>query len=478
MRNEEASRASAPVERWGRFERSFDGPAEGNPYREVTLRGVFRHGSRSVEADGFYNGEGTYKLRFMPDAEGTWTYTVASSSAELDGLQGSFEVVPPQPGNHGPVRVKDRYRFEYADGTAYLPFGTTLYHWCHHGDEAKEEATLASLAESPFNKVRICVLPTGDMDPPSLAFAGSLSEGADVNRMNPDFFAHLEKRLDDLLRLGVEADLILFHPYDRDVWGFERLEAETEDFYIRYVLARLGSFRNVWWSIANEFDFNKHKTMEDWDRLFHVVQRHDPYNHLRSIHNGTKMYDYTRTATYDYSKPWVTHQSVQHWEPSLTSAWLETHRKPVVLDECCYEGTAERRWGNISGEEMVRRFWECMVRGGYAAHGEVFGRGSWVSSGGTLVGESPQRIAFLRKLMEESLPELGRAEAERSCLWVYFGVSRPSYWELSLPEGNDYFVDVVDTWGMRVERLKGTFRGNCTIELPGISYAALRMTVV
>lgn len=477
MRNEEANRNSRPVERWGRFERSFTGPAEGNPYRDVTLRGRFRHGNRTVEADGFYDGGGIYRLRFMPDSEGTWTYITVSSCEALNGLEGSFQVVSPAPGNHGPVRVKNRFRFEYSDGTPYLPFGTTLYHWCHHGNEEKERRTLDALASSPFNKARMCVLPTGDMDPPTLAFAGSRSAGADLNRFNPTFFAHLERRIEDLQQLGVEADVILFHPYDREVWGFERLEPETEAFYIRYVLARLSSFRNVWWSIANEFDFNKYKTMDDWDRLFRLVQQHDPYNHLRSIHNGTKMYDYTRTSTYDYSKPWVTHQSVQHWEPALTTEWLEKHGKPVVLDECCYEGTAERRWGNISGEEMVRRFWECMVRGGYAAHGEVFGRGSWVSSGGDLRGESPSRIAFLRRLMEESPPDLGEAMENRSCYWLYFGVSRPSFWELSLPEDKAFKIDIVDTWLMKVQPLEETFRGKCTVQLPGRSYLALRITL-
>ncbi len=37
-------------------------------------------------------------------------------------------------------------------------------------------------------------------------------------RPNPAFFAHLEQRIADLRALNIEADLILFHPYDR--WGY------------------------------------------------------------------------------------------------------------------------------------------------------------------------------------------------------------------------------------------------------------------
>ncbi|WP_248927034.1 DUF5060 domain-containing protein [Paenibacillus hamazuiensis] len=467
------------VERWGRFEIGFRGPEEGNPFREVSFRAAFRHGNRVVEADGFYDGGGVYKLRFMPDAEGEWSFVTYSSCHELGGLRGSFRVIPPGPANHGPIRVKDTYRFEYEDGTPYLPFGTTLYHWFHHGSEEEERQTLETLAASPFNKARMCVLPTGAMDPPMLAFAGNRTGGHDVSRFNPDFFAHLERRIEDLQRLGIEADVILFHPYDQEVWGFEQMEPETEEAYLRYVIARLSAYRNVWWSIANEYDFNKHKTVADWDRLLRFVQARDPYGRLRSIHNGTKMYDYERTSTYDFSKPWITHQSVQHWEPGLTASWLKTHRKPLVLDEMCYEGNAPRRWGNISGEELVRRFWETMVQGGYASHGEVFfEKSDWISKGGRLIGDSPQRIAFLRKLMEQGLPDVWRPEGERELFWHYFGISRPSSWELKLPEGKAYAVDLVDTWEMTVERLTWLAKGECSIGLPGKSYMALRLRQV
>jgi hypothetical protein len=188
------------------------------------------------------------------------------------------------------------------------------------------------------------------------------------------------------------------------------------------------------------------------------------------------MYDLERTATYDYAKPWVTHQCVQHWEPAFVSTWLRNCPKPVVLDEMCYEGNAPRRWGNISGEELVRRYWECMMRGGFAAHGEVFERRSdWISRGGALAGDSPPRIAFLRDLMEESRPDLWRPYEDRQFIWHYMGVSRPARWRVELPGSYAYRIDVVDTWDMRMERKDGEFRGFCEVELPGKSYMAIRM---
>ncbi len=42
----------------------------------------------------------------------------------------------------------------------------------------------------------------------------------------------------------------------------------------------------------------------------------------------------------------------------LVNEWRERYRKPVVLDEIAYEGNIQHGWGNITAEEMTRRFWE------------------------------------------------------------------------------------------------------------------------
>lgn len=472
----ELQNKSTNVEKWGIFELGLNGPSEGNPYQEVHLKARFQYKNRIVEQEGFYDGNGVFRIRFMPDEIGVWRYMTLSSSPELDGCHGEFICTQPSLGNHGPVRVKDGYHFTYEDGTAYMPFGTTCYHWTHHGDERNEELTLQTLGSSPFNKVRMCLLPTRDMRPPQLVFAGTSPEDTDRTRFNPAFFAHLEKRIADLLRLGIEADLILFHPYDKGEWGFDSMDRESDNYYLRYVIARLASFRNVWWSLSNEYDFNKFKTVEDWDRLIQFVQRRDPYQRLRSIHNGTKMYE--SSPLYDFSKPWITHQSIQHWDPEMTTEWRMANRKPIVIDEISYEGNSSRRWGNISGEEMTHRFWETMARGGYVTHGEAYtyqDKRAWISSGGTLQGESAERIAFLRRIMEEGPADWLQAAQDGDYYLNYLGRHQHTYYELALPMGTVYSVEIIDAWNMTVTPLDGTFSGPSRIELSGKPYTALRI---
>ena len=101
--------------------------------------------------DGFYDGDGVYNTRFMPDSLGGWSYTTDSNSTALKGWTGWIEVIAPSPGNRGSLRVRDTFHFGYADGTPYSPFGTTCYAWVHQSEERQQE-TLTALKASPFKQ--------------------------------------------------------------------------------------------------------------------------------------------------------------------------------------------------------------------------------------------------------------------------------------------------------------------------------------
>ena len=127
-------------------------------------------------------------------------------------------------------------------------------------------------------------------DPEDYVFAGNETDGFDFTHFNPKFWAKLEKRISQLDELGIQADVILLHPYDK--WGFSKMDKETDILYLKYAVDRLSHYKNVWWSLANEFDLLPWKSVEDWETYARVVMRRDPYGHLRSIHNCVKLYDH------------------------------------------------------------------------------------------------------------------------------------------------------------------------------------------
>ncbi|MBN1420861.1 MAG: DUF5060 domain-containing protein [Planctomycetes bacterium] len=466
--------AAGTIERWGVFEATLrSSRTYANPFAEVNLlTAIFTCDDESVTVRGFHAGDGIWKIRCMPSREGRWSFRTYSSDSELNGWGGEFLCGPPAEGNHGPVRVARTWHFAYADGTPYFQVGTTCYAWVHQ-TEALQEKTLETLAASPFNKIRFCIFPKSYAynrnDPPFFPFERKGSGTFDFTRPNPVSWRHLERRILDLQRLGIEADLILWHPYDR--WGFAEMGDANDDRYLRYAIARLAAFRNVWWSLANEYDLmaprttaqghRGDKTMEDWDRFFGILAEEDPFAHLRGIHNCR--------GFYDHAKPWVTHASIQSSDLAAGPAWREKYRKPVVYDECKYEGDIPQGWGNLSAEEMVHRFWLGTIGGCYVGHGETYRHPEdilWWSKGGVLHGQSPKRIAFLREILE-SAPFQDMAPDATLCpgnatlcktgeiYFVYCLNEGPA--AIELPGERPYKVDGIDTWEGTITSL-GTAR--------------------
>lgn len=489
-----ASAAPLPAseaEQWGIFETSARGPSGGNPFVDVTFGARFQQGHRSVEVAGFYDGGGVYKVRFSPDAPGAWTFETFGNTKELAGHTGAFTCTPAREENRGPVGTAHGTHFQHADGTPYFPFGTTCYAFGFMPEPFAGQC-LADLKSAGFNKVRICLPPKGlgkqqPVAMPFMRLGPELPPGAenlgddshsketfDLARLNPAYFQHFESKILQLQQAGIEADIILFHPYD--AWGFKAMGAEADDRYLRYAIARLSAYRNVWWSIANEYDLVKSKTMKDWDRFFRIVQESDPHSRLRSIHHSH--------TVYDHSKPWCTHASLQEYDFDKSAARLAAWNKPIIYDEIQYEGDIARRWGNLSAEEMTYRFWRAIVNGVYATHGETFttqnGEPTW-SDAGKLRGHSAARITWLRKVLEstkttglfasESPYYLNASNPGETYLW-FFDVHCVGEYEFPLPDKAKFKLTLLDPVAMTRTPVHGIFSGKSKVTLTGKPYMA------
>ena len=244
--------------------------------------------------------------------------------------------------------------------------------------------------------------------------------------------------------------------------------------YLAYVMARLSAYRHVWWSLANEYDLLTAKSEADWDHLGGFIQAGDPHDRLRSIHNGK--------ALYDNRQAWVTHASVQNGmsvkDDTRAEIYRAVWRKPVIFDEVCYEGRIDLRWGNLSGEDMVSRFWHGLVGGTYVGHGEtltadnISADASWTGIGGTLRGDSAPRLAFLKTVMAAG-PKPGFDAIDKwwdrhvggqpgQYYLHYFGDDAPADWAFEVPAkglggGESFRLDVLDTWNMSVTPVDGAF---------------------
>ena len=497
------------------------GKAPGDDQVCVPVRGIFEMNGTKKEVKGFYAGGDTYIVRYLSEETGMCRYQITGE--DVEGETGEFTVESAAEGRHGVVRA-DGTHFRYEDGTWYYPFGTTVYAMIHQEDVLVEE-TFETLAEAPFNKIRICVFPKhydfNHNEPPVFPFERK-DGGWDVRKPCFAYWDRLESCIRRLDTLGIQCDLILFHSYD--CWGFADLPKEDALVYLDYAVRRLSAFPNLWWSLANEYDLMDY-TMDDWKDFAHFIGENDAYGHLLSNHQIVN--------PWDFSNPDTTHICQQTGEVEKAAEWIQTYQKPLMVDETGYEGNIAHNWGNLSPFELVNRFWTVCVQGGYCTHGETYLNDEeilWWSKGGKLVGQSPARIRFLRELIEslpgpldynghiitedefeeykdnmkdrEDLPPflqlafrspwntakallMAGRELEGHCgedaYLKYYGRMCTAVGAMKLPEDHIYDLEVIDVWEMTRKPLLEKVSGEVHFTLPGkegIAVLAKRTDIV
>ncbi len=97
------------------------------------------------------------------------------------------------------------------------------------------------------------------------------------------------------------------------------------------------------------------------------------------------------------------------------------------------------------------------------------------------------RLAFLRRILEEGPPEgldpvgritdthLSSAGTPGSYYLTYFSYRQPGRVQFTLPAGERYLGDVIDTWEMTITPLAEVVQDGTPIELPRKPYQAIRL---
>ena len=148
--------------KWNRFQgelvslKQYD-----NPVQDVQLKAVFTSpANEQHEVDGFWDGGNDWKIRFLPDLAGKWTFHITCSDEEnrgLHNLSGAFRCTAPLGDNillkHGPIRVsRDRTHFVHADSTPFFwmadtawngPLKSNEFDWKHYLGERKRQGFTA-----------------------------------------------------------------------------------------------------------------------------------------------------------------------------------------------------------------------------------------------------------------------------------------------------------------------------------------------
>lgn len=328
-----------------------------NPYSEIDLKAVFvKPGGDSVWLSGFYDGNGTYKIRAYCGEAGKWRWTTISNIEGLHGRKGKFIVKPSA--LRGKLRIHDGdpHQFMYDNGDWFLHIGDTGYRYLIDTEENWQEY-IDQAASMGATKIR-CWFARSRHTVEALF-------NEDRSGLNLSYWQEMEKRLDYALDKYPDLifQLIPFAEDDQEMFYFK-----NEDFISRkaidYMQARWSAYPNLTYCISNDRNINGRDDLKQAVRFIgDVMQRQEPWGTL--ITNHQKRYQGYAFVDDSWSDI-ITLEDIDQVHGQLVLDCRERGNAPVVLDEDRYEN-----WRNpLHDRYFFRRLmWANLLSGGHPTYG-------------------------------------------------------------------------------------------------------------
>lgn len=431
------------IQRWDFIEISHQATAEREyPFRFVDFEATFTHvdSGKSQVVEGFYDGDATWRVRFMPTAIGPWRYLTASNTPGLDAHEGRFNCVAPTKSYlRGPVATKG-YHFFHADGTPRLLLSTRLS--CHFEAPEVWQDAVDYMHEHHINRV-LFIMGGVHGTVHKLYGDSPAGEGPDFWRYNLERFRAIDTFIDALRRADILASPYFYYFNDRIQRG---MTPEQDRAYIRYGMARFSAYCNVLPVLANEVDqkFTDRRGQYEpasytWaNEMGEYLKGLSPYGAAVTVHNPMETEYATNPGFYtmlrDWPFPWTDYMLRQAQVAALSAAEeisddvpeakqaiynergyarhnqllidLRRYSIPVINEEPGYEmegygpfpdagKTKERPWNSQTADSLVPTFWSSTCASGYVMWGNF--ATYWMSDPlpGLKRSKTPQHLKIL-----------------------------------------------------------------------------------
>ena len=375
-----------------------------NPFdmNEIELVGTFtRPGGGDVVVSGFYDGDGSggqagnvWKVRFMPSEEGEWSYSLSWGGSGTPGLADSGTFIVVGSTKHGLLKQNSsnpRY-FEHMDGTDFYPRIYYLSQLFTPDSDVLWKTNGTDLYFGGFYDFNLAITTfwqgdnivangwnawTDTYQPGSVTFnslgtypvngcaSTGCSAGQSHDRLDLASWHTLETRLVDL-----EAKGVIWHDFDGifpNVAGalHQRPQPEQETF-VRNYIARLAAYWNVVWQLC--FECDEFLTDSQVGMWLQFVERHDPYDHMITVHDRSIATDFPETdATAVQDTRGEISNSKRNYD-TVTSAF-NSRNKPVICMECSWEGPADNK---LDGNGIRTGAWGVALGGAAYNYAEQF----------------------------------------------------------------------------------------------------------
>jgi hypothetical protein len=331
-----------------------------NPF-QVVVDVTFAGPGNTFVVPAFYDGDGqggldgnVWKVRFSPNAIGSWTYTSTSSNSLLNGQIGNFEVTEPTGCvGYSPGGLPDFGCFGRLEsvGHHYLKFANGPY-WLKGGEDDPEdflapgqtvgypskESAIDFLAGKGVNSLYLMTHNIGGDHSNVWPWVGSDPGQAQTNHEHFDLakLALWEQWFEYLQAKGLVIHLVL---EDDSGWtGFNR------NMYYREIIARFAHHNGLYWNISEEY--NENYSSDQIKSFAQTIRAWDAYDHPIAVHHAGEL-DQWAPFVGDSLLDLTSFQTANTPQNSETVAWFQMVEDsgwtiPISFDETGKLGASDQ----------------------------------------------------------------------------------------------------------------------------------------
>ncbi len=245
--------------KWHKYEIVFNSSQNyENPVQDLkTMEVVFKSPTGKLKTiNTFWDGGKIWKARLMPDETGTWTYETVCSDAKNSGLNriiGSFVCRENTDKNEiysrgAILSPAGRYNLTYSDGTPFFYMGCTAWNGALKSTESEWDKYLKQRVSNNYNVIQLVTTQWRGCDKSSEGLVAF--EGSGRIKINPEFFALIDKRIDRVNELGlVAAPVVLWalqNGSGRELSPGYYLPDDQAILLAKYIVARYGGNHVIW----------------------------------------------------------------------------------------------------------------------------------------------------------------------------------------------------------------------------------------
>lgn len=244
---------------WMKHEIAFTSEKEyNNPIYDVKdFRIAFTAPSGKTKVvRGFWDGGKTWKVRFLPDETGSWTWKsqcADDKNAGLHNQQGSFVCKPNSKKDAifqkgGLTHQAGKYYLSHADGTPFFWMACTAWNGALKSTDEEWQYYLNHRLKNNYNVIQLVTTEWRGCD--KNAEGLTAIEGTGYIRINPEFFRRIDQRIDEANEKGLVVSPVVLWALPsgqgRHLSPGYTLPLEEAVLLAKYIVARYQGNQVIW----------------------------------------------------------------------------------------------------------------------------------------------------------------------------------------------------------------------------------------